>query len=190
VPNEGKTAFCLSLARSLAADGHKVLLIDADLRQPGVARGFGGSGAGRLTELLEGKIRLADAVQIDQRSGAHYLAPQDSDAHPQDLLSSKHLSVVLSEARRTYDTILIDTPPILVAADAAMMAGFSDRCLFLVRWGTTTREQVLNGLRRLALYSVAVNGVVLSHVNLRRHAQLAAGEGYYRSYGRLPGYSR
>jgi capsular exopolysaccharide synthesis family protein len=190
VPNEGKTAFCLSLARSLAADGHKVLLIDADLRQPGVASGFGGSGAGRLTELLEGKIRLADAVQIDQRSGAHYLAAEDSDAHPQDLLNSRHLSVVLSEARRTYDTILIDTPPILVAADAAMMAGFADRCLFLVRWGTTTREQVLNGLRRLALYSVAVNGIVLSHVNLRRHAQLAAGEGYYRSYGRLPGYSR
>jgi hypothetical protein len=71
-----------------------------------------------------------------------------------------------------------------------MMAGFSDRCLFLVRWGITTREQVLSGLRRLALYNVAVNGIVLSHVNLRRHAQLAAGEGYYRSYGRLPGYNR
>jgi hypothetical protein len=77
-------------------------------------------------------------------------------------------------------------PPILVAADVALLAGFSDRCLFLVRWGLTTREQVLNGLRRLGLYSVAVNGIVLSNVNLRRHAQLAAGEGYYRSYGRLP----
>jgi capsular exopolysaccharide synthesis family protein len=190
VPNEGKTAFCLSMARSLAADGHKVLLIDADLRRPGVARCFGGSSTGRMMELLEGKIRLEDAIQIDQRSGAHYLAAGSNDVHPQDVLNSRQTNIVLDEARRSYDIVLIDTPPILVAADAALIAGLSDCCLFFIRWGTTSREQVVSALRRLALYNVKVSGTILSHVNLRRHAQFAAGEGYYRSYGRLPSFSR
>jgi len=184
VPNEGKTAFCLSMARYLAADGHKVLLIDADLRRPGVARCFGGSTAGRMTELLEGKIELEGAVQIDQRSGAHYLAAASDDAHPQDVLSSIQMGMVLDKARGSYDFVLIDTPPILVAADAALVAEFSDHCLFFIRWGTTSRDLVMSALRRLSLYNVKVGGIVLSHVNLRKHKQFAAGEGYYHSYGR------
>jgi succinoglycan biosynthesis transport protein ExoP len=183
VPNEGKTAFCLSMARSLAADGHKVLLIDADLRRPGVARCFGGSTVGRMTELLEGEIELEGAVQIDQPSGAHYLAAASDDAHPQDVLNSMQMGMVLDKARGSYDIVLIDTPPILVAADAALVAEFSDHCLFFIRWGTTSRDLVMSALRRLSLYNVKVSGIVLSHVNLRKHKQFAAGEGYYHSYG-------
>ena len=189
VPNEGKTAFCLSMARSLAADGHKVLLIDADLRRPGVAKCFGGSTVGRMTEMLEGKIELGGAVQIDQRSGAHYLAAASDNAHPQDVLNSIQMGMVLDKARGSYDIVLIDTPPILVAADAALLAEFSDCCLFFIRWGTTSRDLVMSAFRRLTLYNVKVGGIVLSHVNLRKHAQFAAGEGYYRSYGRVPRHS-
>jgi capsular exopolysaccharide synthesis family protein len=184
VPNEGKTAFCLSMARSLALDGHKVLLIDADLRRPGVARSFGGSRAALMQELLDGKIGLQDAVRIDERSGAHYLAGHSDDAHPQDILNSIRTEIVLDRARQAYDIILVDAPPILVAADAAIVAKFCDRCLFFVRWGATSRESVVNALRRLVLYKVKVSGIVLSHVNLRKHAQYASGEGYYRPYGR------
>jgi capsular exopolysaccharide synthesis family protein len=186
VPNEGKTAFCLSMARSLAADGHKVLLIDGDLRRPGVAKSFGSSTGGRMTELLEGKIELQDAVQLDGKSGAHYLAARHDGSHPQDVLNSIRTEIVLDKARRNYDIVLIDTPPILVAADAAIVAKFCDRCVFFVRWGATSRERVVNALRRLMLYNVRVSGVVLSHVNLRRHAQYATGEGYYRPYGQVP----
>jgi capsular exopolysaccharide synthesis family protein len=185
VPNEGKTAFCVSLARSLAVDGHKVLLIDADLRRPGVARCLGGSSKGRMVDLVEGKIGLDEAVQIDRRSGAHYLTAGRSKLHPQDLLNALETNMVLEAARRSYEIILIDTPPILIAADAALVARNCDCCLFFIRWGTTTREQVQSALRRLALYKVKVSGTVLSHVNLRRHSQYAAGEGYHRSYGDL-----
>jgi succinoglycan biosynthesis transport protein ExoP len=190
VPSEGKTAFCLAMARSFAMDKHKVLLIDADLRRPGVARCFGDGSAGRLTDLLEGRATLSEAVRVDKRSGAHYLAGQVGAMHPQDVLSSARIRDVIEEARKCYDLILIDTPPILVGADAALLAGLADCSLFFIRWGMTSREQVLSALRRLELYHVKISGIVLSHVNLRRHARLAAGEGYYRSYGRLPGYAR
>jgi polysaccharide biosynthesis transport protein len=186
VPNEGKTAFCVSMARSLSVDGHKVLLIDCDLRRPGVAKSFGRSSEGRLVELLDGKIELHEAVQVDERSGAHYLAARREDAHPQDILNSLRTEIVLNKARRSYDIILIDTPPILVAADAAMIAKFCDHNLFFVRWGATSRDCVIGALRRLMLYNVKISGSVLSHVNLRKHAQYATGEGYYRSYGQIP----
>jgi Mrp family chromosome partitioning ATPase len=88
-----------------------------------------------MMELLQGKIRLEDAIQIDQRSGAHYLAAGSNDVHPQDVLNSRQTNIVLDEARRSYDIVLIDTPPILVAADAALIAGLSDCCLFLFAGG-------------------------------------------------------
>jgi succinoglycan biosynthesis transport protein ExoP len=185
VPNEGKTSFCLSMARSLAAGGHKVLLIDADLRRPGVAKSLGGSmHDGRMTELLEGKITLQDAVQIDERSGAHYLAGLADHAHPQDILNTAGTKAVLDMARSSYEIVLIDTPPTMVAADAALLAKYADRCFFFIRWNTTTRDVVMSALRRLALYDVKINGIILSHVNLRKHAQYEPGEGYYHSYGR------
>ena len=185
VPNEGKTTFCVSMARSLASDGHRVLVIDGDLRKPGVAKSFGGAGVGRLTELLNGDIDLPEAIQIDPRSGAHYLAAEIEDSHPQDVLNSIRTEIILDKARRVYDIILVDTPPILVAADAAIIAKFCDHNLFFIRWASTTRERVVAGLRRLMLYNVKVSGSVFSHVNMRRYAQYSTGEGYYRPYGQL-----
>src|SRR5262249_18683045 len=132
VPNEGKTTFCVSMARSLASDGHKVLLIDADLRRPGVARSFGGTGPGLMVSWAEGKVTLEDAVQIDRRSGAHYLSARRSKLHPQDVLNALRANLVLDAARRNYDIILIDTPPILIAADAALVARECDSCLFFI----------------------------------------------------------
>jgi polysaccharide biosynthesis transport protein len=183
VPNEGKTSFCLSIARSLAKDGHRVLLIDGDLRRPGIARSMGGQSNGRMAELLESEIELEQAVQVDERSGAHYLAGRRPKGHPQDVLNSVRMETVLREARCSYELILIDAPPILVAADAAIIAELVDQCLFFVRWGNTPRDLVVSALRRLKLYEVQVSGIVLSHVNLRKYVQYAAGEGYYRTYG-------
>lgn len=185
IPGEGKTAFCLSLARSLASDAHGVLLIDADLRRPGIGRALGARGGSHhLSEILTGEIDLLDAIQVDGKSGASYIPARDDGAgNPHELLGSERMAQLIEEARARYDVIIIDTPPVLVVADAAIIAKLADHCLFFIRWGGTAREYVDNALRRLALYKVPVSGIVLSHVNMRRHARYAAGEGYYRAYG-------
>jgi succinoglycan biosynthesis transport protein ExoP len=183
IPGEGKTAFCLSLARSMAADGQKALLIDADLRRPGVARAFGSGDGTHLAQVLRGQVDPFGVVQTDCKSGADYITAKEDISNPQDLLNSDRMARLISEARVAYDIIIIDAPPILVAADAAIISQYVDHCLFVIRWGSTTRSYVASALRRLALYSVTVSGVVLSHVNTRLHAHYAAGEGYYRPYG-------
>jgi succinoglycan biosynthesis transport protein ExoP len=187
IPGEGKTAFCLSLARSIAADGQKALLIDADLRRPGVARAFGSGDGTHLAQVLRGQVDPFGVVQTDCKSGADYIIAKEDISNPQDLLNSDRMAGLISEARVAYDMIIIDAPPILVSADAAVISQHVDHCLFVIRWGSTMRSYVASALRRLALYNVAVSGVVLSNVNTRLHAQYAAGEGYYRPYGATQG---
>ena len=182
IPGEGKTTFCLSMARVLAVDGHRVLLIDTDLRRPGVAKAFGSPKERSLADILSGTKQLLEAVRVDQKSGAHYIGASNDVSNPHDLLTSDRMALLIEEARKEYDVIVIDSPPILMVADAALIAGLADHCLFFVRWGSTARDHVAHALRRLELYKVKVAGIVLSHVNTRRHATFAAGEGYYRSY--------
>jgi succinoglycan biosynthesis transport protein ExoP len=182
IPGEGKTTYCLALTRSLAADNYKVLLIDADLRRPGVGKALGDSGGAALRDYLSGRVEWRETLQIDRPSGAHYIVAGDNESNPQGLLSSARMEMLLEQARFEYDAIIIDAPPILVVADAALVARWVDHCLFFVRWGSTAREYVEHALRKLDLYKVAVSGVVLNRVNIRRHANFAVGEGYYRSY--------
>lgn len=183
IPGEGKTAFCLSLSRSLATDDHKVLVIDADLRRPGIAKAFGGASTGHLAELLAGEMDFLDAIEADHKSGAHYIAARESTYNPQALLDSDRMRLLIAEARAAYEIVIVDSPPILVGTDAAIVAKLADHCLFFIRWGGTARDYVVNALRLLALYKVTVSGIILSHVNMRGHAHYAAGEGYYHSYG-------
>jgi succinoglycan biosynthesis transport protein ExoP len=182
IPGEGKTTYCLSLTRSLAADNYKVLLIDADLRRPGVGKALGDAGCAALRDYLSGRAEWRETLQVDRLSGAHYIVAGDNERNPQGLLSSARMAMLLEQARLEYDAIIIDAPPILMVADAALVARWADHCLFFIRWGSTAREYVEHALRKLDLYKVVVSGVVLNRVNIRRHANFAVGEGYYRSY--------
>lgn len=185
IQGEGKTTFCLSLVRALAMDGHKVLLIDADLRRPRVGSAFGAPRDNNLADILSGAKSLRDAVRVDRKSGAHYISARNDVSNPHDLLRSCRMTQLIEEARQEYHTIIIDTPPVLMFADAALVAGLADHCVLFVRWGRTERDYVTHALRRLELYRVAISGIVLSHVDTRRHASFASGEAYYRSY-RMP----
>lgn len=125
-PAEGKTTFCLSLARSLAAAGNKILLIDADLRRPRVARLLEIAADKRdLSAVLAGEAKLASVIRQDPLVPRLDVIPAFGRApNAQDLLGSNQMKRLVQEVGQQYDLVIIDTPPILAVSDAAMVARY------------------------------------------------------------------
>jgi uncharacterized protein involved in exopolysaccharide biosynthesis len=160
-PGDGKTSFCIGLARSLAKNRVRVLVIDADPYRPRVAAAFGAS-TNRAFDppLAEQTGRLGDLVQADPKSSAHFMpAPNRDDL--QFLLHSGGFETLIEEARQSYDAIIIDTPPVMTSADAALIGGFADTRLLLVRWGRTSWDQMTAAVGFLRLCRVGLDGIVM-----------------------------
>lgn len=187
VPGEGKTTFCVSMGRTLAKGGNKVLLIDADMRRPRVRSQSGATTSKPdLAQILAGEASAAAAIQKDT-SGMDMIIAHTKTPNPQDLLASHQMERLLESLRPNYDLILIDTPPVMAVADAAMVAKVADTSLYLVRWATTPREVVLQGLKLLRSFNIRLAGVVLTQVDLDQQAQYGYGD-YGTYYGRYKEY--
>lgn len=178
-PGEGKTTFCLSLARSLATAGNKILLVDADLRRPRIARLLEIAADGKdLSSILTGKHTFEKVVRHDPLVAGLDVVPAFGRApNAQDLLGSKQMKKIVTQWSKKYDLVLIDTPPILAVTDAAMVARVVDTSLFLVKWSETSRDTVAQALHQLRGLDCRVAGAVLNQVNLNELASY--GDGYY-----------
>jgi len=187
IPREGKSTLCLSFSRAAARAGSRVLLIDADLRRPRIAKAMGVEARGNLAQLLAGEKSAAEVVQVDEASGAHMITARPDTPNPQDLLSSRQMEKFIEGARGLYDLIIIDTPPVLAVSDAAAVSKIADVVLYVVHWGSTAREMVATGVKQLRSYNAPIAGVVLSQVDLKKHARYGYGDyGYY--YGKYREY--
>lgn len=187
IPREGKSTLCLCFARAAARAGSRVLLIDADLRRPRIAKATGVEGGGSLADLLAGGGNADDVIQVDAASGAFLIAAQPDTPNPQDLLSSRRMEDFIDGVRGSYDLIIIDTPPVLAVSDAAAVSRFADVVLYVVQWGSTDREMAVNGMKQLRACQAPVAGIVLSQVDLKRHARYGYGD-YSHYYGKYREY--
>ncbi len=178
-PGEGKTTFCLSMARSLAVAGNKILLIDADLRRPRIARLLEIAANGKdLSSLLTGAHVLKDVIRHDSLVAGLDIIPAFGRApNAQDLLGSQQMKRFMVDIAPQYDLVIVDTPPILAVSDAAMVARSVDTSLFVVKWADTSRDAVVHALKQLKTFDCRVAGAVLNQVNLNEIA--AYGDGYY-----------
>jgi capsular exopolysaccharide synthesis family protein len=150
--------------------GQKVLLIDADLRKPSTHTLFGLPRQPGLAELIGGGATLSQVRYKDKHTNLHLLPAGVIEGDTGGLLHSKRLETVINELREAYDTIIIDTPPLLAVPDAYVLSTLSDIGLFVVRWNKTRRsavQQVLKGLRKeTEMRTVAA----LTMVDTRRYA--------------------
>jgi uncharacterized protein involved in exopolysaccharide biosynthesis len=159
-PGDGKTSFCVSLARSLAQSRVRVLVIDADPYRAQIATAFGASSCPAFGPISERRVRLGDLVREDAKSDAHFIpAPNQGDF--QLLLHSGGFTTLLEEAREAYDIVIIDTPPVMTSADAAVIGRFADTCLLLVRWGRTSWDEMTAAIGFLRLCRVELDGIVM-----------------------------
>lgn len=165
MPNEGKTTTCVNLAAALASAGHRVLLIDADLRRPKIAEVLGLDREVGLTSVLARRIALQEGIQRASQGRFDVLTSGQVPPNPSELLASAQTRNLLGQLRQAYELILIDTSPLLPVTDAVGVAALSDGAIMMCRARSTSRTQIRTAANSLASVGVDVRGVVLTMVS-------------------------
>lgn len=164
---EGKTTVCCSLGLALGETGRRVVIVDADLRRPGVARFFGLPAGQGLSDILIGRTELPEVIQrVDDR--VDVILSGSAAPNPSELAASADMGSLLDELAEEYDVILIDTPPILPVTDAAILARTTGGALVVVDSARQRRQSVTEAIKRLEAADAPVLGVVLNRVKRRR----------------------
>ena len=177
VPGEGKTVTSANLAVALAQAGRNVLLVDGDLRRPRIASLLGLDGAIGLTTVLVGSASLEESVQVHEGSGLNFLASGAKPPNPTEILQSRVTQDLLKQLRDQYDMVIVDAPPLLPVADAAVLATATDGAIIVTKHGKTTREQLREAVNRLDNVGARLFGVVINMIPRR-----AANSYYYYYY--------
>jgi capsular exopolysaccharide synthesis family protein len=181
---EGKTALAIALGRLAACSRKRVLLIDGDMRRPSVSKSLGKQRESGLVELMEGKAGIDQVLVFDHVSGMAVLPVARAVPFPGEILSSNSLRRLLERARQEFDLVIVDSPPVGIVADAAVLATLTDATLLTVRWGQTSRSAVAAALHNLEAIGPQVTAAVFSHVNMKRYASygytpLGAADSYF-----------
>jgi capsular exopolysaccharide synthesis family protein len=178
IAGEGKSTTAINLAVSFSDSGRRVLLIEADLRRPRVAEYLGLEGAVGLTNVLVGQAAIDDVLQPWGRGGLTVLPSGTIPPNPSELMGSPLMAELIIQLRKSFDMIIIDTPPLLPVTDAAVASRLADGVVVVVRYGKTTRNQVSTALRSLAAVDARVLGTVLT-MSPVKGAEAYSAYGYY-----------
>lgn len=191
-PADGKSTMIANLAVSLAQAGRNVLLVDADLRRPTVAKTFGITAPVGLSDYLHGEAELSECCHASEQADLSICPDGAATSQPAELLQSDRLGMFLAEARKRFDIVLIDAPPLLAVADPAIIADVVDGCLLTVRIEKNNRTLIERAKAILADQDVVVDGVIVNSLESKRNAYGYSSYNYYgkKEYGYQAKYRR
>ncbi len=181
-PSEGKSVMVASLGRLLASNGKRVLLIDCDWRSPRLHQIFRFSNRDGLASLLADKeAQLDNVIHHDALSGVDVMPAGPWSPRSAHLLGSEHMRHLLEALEPHYEFIILDTPPALVTADVMALSRLVEKVVFVVRWGHTRQEAVLEALKQIIDAQGDVAGVVMSRVVSKQYRQYSYGDPFFES---------
>lgn len=188
LPGDGKTTTTVNLAVTLAHQGQRVILIDAETRRGTVHEVFGIPPAPGFFDLMYGQASPGECIRRVQMEGGGTIdvLPLGSapSVNPADLLVAARLEPLFERLRGQYDYVLLDTPPLNLFTDAALIGAHADALLLVARADKTDRDELRYAVQQLRNVQVTLAGAILNDVEFRRGSRYRVGYGYYYDYAR------
>ncbi|MBX2811427.1 MAG: polysaccharide biosynthesis tyrosine autokinase [Myxococcales bacterium] len=182
-PGEGKTTTVAALGIAMAQAGNRVIILDTDLRKPRLHRAFGVSGEKGLTSILVGE-EMEACIKSTELVSLHVLPCGPLAPNPAELLHSEKFHKLLAELDKRYDRILLDSPPIGVVTDAAILSKVADGTVFVVQASSTPKDAIRRSVRQLADVGANVLGVILNDFEIEGKGSGGYSDYYYYQYYR------
>jgi capsular exopolysaccharide synthesis family protein len=162
VPQEGKSTVALYLAATMAVGGARVLLVDGDMRKAKLHRHFGLASGPGFAEILHGEVPPADAINGTSIPNLSFMAAGCASCEPGELVLRAQLNDFLGEVHSHFDYVILDSPPVLAADDAATLAPSVDGVLYVVRGTYTPARMVREGLDALRQRHARILGLIFN----------------------------
>lgn len=180
VPEEGKSNVAINLATTMAAGGKKVVLVDGDLRKGSLSRYLHlNRNRPGISNVVANQCTLADALVRFKNVQFTLLPVGPLPPNPSEMLATPAVEALFKGLREYYDYVIVDTPPVSVVTDAAVMCRFADGVILVVRPGVTTTQGAQLSKKNLEAVHAHILGVVLNGYDAKRTGHK---DGYYYSY--------
>jgi polysaccharide biosynthesis transport protein len=180
-PKEGKTSTTCNLARVLAQNDKKVLIIDCDMRRPRTHSLFNVPNSSGLSSYLAGNIKKSLIRSIPDES-LSLITSGPIPPNPAELLQSSRMELLMKEMLKIYDFVLLDSPPILRVTDSLTLSTLVDGVLLVTRSGKTTYDMLDSGLKKMHSLHAPILGIVLN--GLSKSKKDSGYYGYYEYYNK------
>lgn len=192
LPNEGKSTLSTNLAQLIAHGGARVILLDADLRNPSLSRALLPDARTGLVDVIAHKAELEEVVSIDPQTKLAILPAGTTSKllHTNEVLASKPMRDLVALLRTKYDYVVLDMPPMAPVVDVRVTSPFVDSFVFVVEWGKTNIDVVRHNLRGAPDIHDKLLGVVLNKADTKALARYESYHGryYYQKYYARYGY--
>ncbi|MDG4899647.1 MULTISPECIES: polysaccharide biosynthesis tyrosine autokinase [unclassified Mesorhizobium] len=190
LPGEGKSTVAANLAGLLAANGAKTLLIDGDLRNPGLSRSLGMESEHGLMEAVVNGQTWQSVGKVDRQTKLAIIPAvvRGQFSHTSELLGSAGMRRFIENAKETFEYIIVDLPPLGPVVDAKAFAPLVDGFVLVTEWGRTPRAMVRSMLESEPYIAEKITGAVLNKVELKKLAKYGSLGGSEKFFDRYSSY--
>lgn len=188
-PELGKSFVSANLGAVLAMSGKRVAVVDMDLRRGHLHEYFDVARAPGVTDFVAGTAAIADVLYASRIDGLHFVPTGTIPPNPAELVLSDRIGELLGYLSKKYDTVIVDTPPVLAVTDAAVVGRYAGTTLIVLKAGEHSLRMIEDTVKRLQAAGIAVRGTIFNQVGLSGRGRYSYKYGYsygYYSYNYAP----